>query len=89
MFHSASRKADRAAAVRLVGVEYRAAVARDPAVAESAFRRRYPDLADGQEWSNGPWVTPAPTSAGPATGSGSAGTATGSQATPRGYKDYF
>lgn len=47
---------DREAAIRLVAIEYRAALARDPSLTEEVFRRRYPDLAIAQEWSNGPWV---------------------------------
>ena len=49
--------ANREVAVRLVGVEYRAAVSRDSSLTERHFRERYPDLANGQEWSNGPWVS--------------------------------
>ncbi len=51
-------RADPIAALRLVGAEYRAAVERDPAITESVFRLRYPDLADESEWRNGPWSAP-------------------------------
>src|SRR4051812_13663521 len=40
---------DHERAVRLVAAEYRVAAARDPGVTEEGFRRRYPDLAAGQE----------------------------------------
>ncbi len=48
--------ADLEAAVRLVAIEYRAALALDSGLTEEVFRRRYPELAIAQEWSNGPWV---------------------------------
>jgi serine/threonine protein kinase len=51
----------REAAIQLIGVEYRAAVSRDPYISETQFRERYPDLANAQEWSNGPWVNNSPT----------------------------
>lgn len=48
--------ANRDAAVWLVGVEYRAALARNPSTAESDFRRRYDELARLPAWNEGPWV---------------------------------
>ena len=50
-------RSDRETAVRLVAIEFRVARTRYPAPTEAEFHHRYPDLADGQEWSNGPWAT--------------------------------
>ncbi len=47
----------REAAVQLVAVEYQFTATRDASISESLYRERYPELANAQEWSNGPWVS--------------------------------
>jgi serine/threonine protein kinase len=47
---------DSSAAIRLVGVEFRAANSKIPGSSEVDFRSRYPHLAGLPEWSKGPWI---------------------------------